>query len=291
MGTHSVDSVWCIERTTERMTPCLSLSLCLLTLCLFPGIRGLNVLFIGNSYTYYNELPDMVRKLAKADGKTLFVDSHTEGGWTWKKHSESQKTRDKITSRVWDVVVLQEYSTYLAHDTEIVCTNSVPYLNSLVELIRSVSPKATLQFYLSWGRPYGESSLCPSEPQYCQFDSMQDSLTLTYTTLACMNKPARAAPVGEAFRLVKQTQGDAVFHSLYKTGDHHPSLSGSYLAGLLHYLGLFNTSVLGNTETLGLDPETVKMLQVQADMVWGGGEPWEFSAQENCDLCICNCQK
>ena len=36
----------------------------------------LNALFIGNSYTYYNDLPALVRELANADGQTLTTDEH-----------------------------------------------------------------------------------------------------------------------------------------------------------------------------------------------------------------------
>ena len=41
------------------------------------------------------------------------------------------------------------------------------------------------------------------------------------------------------------------------------SLAGSYLSGLLHFLALFpDNSVLGITETLGLDDKTAALLQV-----------------------------
>ena len=38
--------------------------------------EALNVLFIGNSYTYYNDLPAIVRELATSDGQTLTTDEH-----------------------------------------------------------------------------------------------------------------------------------------------------------------------------------------------------------------------
>ena len=37
-------------------------------------------------------------------------------------------------------------------------------------------------------------------PQFCTYESMQDALTNRYTSFACLNRPARLAPVGEAFR-------------------------------------------------------------------------------------------
>ena len=50
---------------------------------------GLQVLWIGNSYTYYNDLPSLVGRLAAADGVELQFDSHTEGGWSWERHANS----------------------------------------------------------------------------------------------------------------------------------------------------------------------------------------------------------
>ena len=39
----------------------------------------LNVLFIGNSYTYVNDVPVLIEKLAQASGLTLNHEQHTEG--------------------------------------------------------------------------------------------------------------------------------------------------------------------------------------------------------------------
>ena len=50
-----------------------SLSLSCLTGC---QSATLNALFIGNSYTYYNDLPAIVREMAAADGQTLTTDEH-----------------------------------------------------------------------------------------------------------------------------------------------------------------------------------------------------------------------
>ena len=50
------------------------------------------VLWIGNSYTYHNDVPKMVQQLASSDGKTITYDSHTNGGWSWIDHAPSSVT-------------------------------------------------------------------------------------------------------------------------------------------------------------------------------------------------------
>ena len=231
----------------------------------------------------------MVAKLAKASGKKLEFDSRTEGGWTWEKHVHSQETLDKIYSQPWDVVIMQEYSTLPAYDKETVCRDSVPYLDELVKHILTNNQDTILQFYLTWGRPYGEIFLCKHQQQFCSYQTMQAALTTSYTSFACSNKPARVAPVGEAFSFVKKTFGDGLFHELYLTRgllDHHPSLAGSYLAALTHFLALFNTSVVGNTETAGLARDIVNKLQTAAEITWLEDD-WQFGADRKCDLCGC----
>ena len=37
---------------------------------------------------------------------------------------------------------------------------------------------------------------------------------------------------------------DQYFHSLYVPGDHHPSLMGSYLSALLHFMSLYKVPVV-----------------------------------------------
>ena len=52
---------------------------------------------------------------------------------------------NKISSREWDIVILQEQSQRPAFDEERVCRNTVAPLDTLVKLIRESSPNATLQ--------------------------------------------------------------------------------------------------------------------------------------------------
>ena len=83
-----------------------------------PGVaeaRNISVLFVGNSYTYYNDMPQMVAQIAAGDpagGFTIDAKSATIGGKTlavlW-KDANIQKT---FTSQKWDDVVLQEQSEW-----------------------------------------------------------------------------------------------------------------------------------------------------------------------------------
>ena len=69
-----------LENMQRQTLYCLTLALS----CLFQISKAQNVLFIGNSYTYYHDLPNLLQGLAESAGKDFFQDSHTEGGWTLK---------------------------------------------------------------------------------------------------------------------------------------------------------------------------------------------------------------
>ncbi len=65
-----------------------------------PEIR---VLFIGNSFTFYHDLPKMVAELAEAgEQRPLHFDSETPGGYTLEKHWQDGKAVAKIQSGRWD---------------------------------------------------------------------------------------------------------------------------------------------------------------------------------------------
>ena len=58
-------------------------SLALLGLSSAHNIDPEEVLFIGSSCIFYNDLPDIVHNLAAGVNKTLYADSRAEPSWTW----------------------------------------------------------------------------------------------------------------------------------------------------------------------------------------------------------------
>ena len=57
------------------------------------------VLFVGNSYTYVNDLPNMVKQIALSFGDTLIYDQNTPGGATLQMHSTNTQTLSKISQQ------------------------------------------------------------------------------------------------------------------------------------------------------------------------------------------------
>src|SRR4051812_45886499 len=76
----------------------------------FSQPQTFHVLFIGNSYTYVNNLPQIVADVASSMGDSLIYDSYAIGGYTLEQHFADSNCTNKIKAGGWDYVILQEQS-------------------------------------------------------------------------------------------------------------------------------------------------------------------------------------
>lgn len=199
--------------------------------------------FLGNSYTYYNDMPGIISNLADADGFTLIKDQNTPGGYTLQGHSTNGTSLNVINSNQWDFVVLQDQSQLPSFPHNQVVSDVYPYAANLCDSIRSANACTTPLFFNTWGRRDGDSQW----DSINTFDKMNERLFSAYGYMAEVNSAMRS-PVGVAFDHI-HNDGAAVvtFNSLYASDGSHPSIYGSYLTACLFYEIMFETSVDGNT--------------------------------------------
>ena len=226
-------------------------------------VDSLNVLFLGNSYTYVNNLPDLIEGLALAADKTLTTTSNTPGGHTLEGHSGNATSLSLIASGGWDHVVLQEQSQMPT--IEYWRENSMyPAARLLDSLITDVNA-ATL-FFMTWGREHGGQQCIGNycSPVFVDYFHMQDSLASAYRRIAT-ELEAVVSPVGEAWALALLGNPQATLWSMDQS---HPSLEGSYLAACVFYTVLFNESPLGLEFTGGLSEQLAEFYQqIAADQL------------------------
>ncbi|MBP3564560.1 MAG: SGNH/GDSL hydrolase family protein [Alistipes sp.] len=196
---------------------------------------SLRLLFVGNSYTYYNDLPQMVYEIAKTKKKKLSVRSVTKGGERLKGHLNNDKLREMLTSEKWDFVILQEQSSAPAKQTETVIADIYPAAKSLDSLIHVGSPDAKTIFYMTWGHKYGTTHKIENYPLAYTYEGMQERIKTTYLEMTYQNN-AVCAPVGMAWQRVRQERPD---YQLYIQDCSHPSKLGTYLAANVIYTVLF----------------------------------------------------
>jgi hypothetical protein len=190
--------------------------------------KSIRVLFIGNSYTYVNDLPNMLAALARAGNQRPVVyDRETPGGCTLEKHWKDGKAVKKITAAKWDYVVLQEQSLRPLTDRP----RMFEYAAKLDGAIQKQQARTLL--YQTWARQ--------DAPQ------RQDDLSKAYLDLGQELK-ARVAPVGMAWERALKEDPQRVLYSADKS---HPARAGTYLAACVFYATIFGQSPEGLPGEIG----------------------------------------
>ena len=215
------------------------------------------VLFLGNSYTNFNQLPVLIDNLAQAAGNDLVFDQNTPGGHQLWQHASNATTLAKINAEDWDYVVIQAQSQEPSFPPAQVAANTYPYADTLNQQIKSNNPCTEPMFYMTWGRKNGDASNCANYPPICTYEGMQQRLKESYMQMAADND-ASVSPVGVAWKAVRDSFPNI---ELYNADESHPSLAGSYLAACVFYASIFRETALGNTFTSSLDSLTAYRLQ------------------------------
>jgi hypothetical protein len=207
----------------------------LFCLSIFGQGQKKRTLFLGNSYTNVNDLPQLVADVATSAGDTLIVDSNTPGGYTLQQHSTNSTSLSKIAAGNWDFVVLQEQSQLPSFPDGDVETYVFPYAKILDSIINANDPCAETVFYMTWGRKNGDASNCSSWPPVCSYVGMDSLLALRYKMMADSNH-AIVSPVGAVWKYLRQNFPSI---ELYQSDESHPSVAGSYAAACSFYTAIF----------------------------------------------------
>lgn len=140
----------------------------------------IRVLFLGNSYTSVNNLPQLVQGLSVSSGRTMIMDSNMPGGMTVSGHVNDAASINKISQGNWNYVVIQEQSQIPTIDYYRY-NDMYPAIADIKALVEQSSPCAKLITYMTWGRRFGGQQCDPSNthcsPVFVDFNHMQDSLT------------------------------------------------------------------------------------------------------------------
>lgn len=192
------------------------------------------ILFIGNSHTYYHEMPQMAVQLAKAAGheRRLSVETSTASGVSLQWHWNNQRTRELVAQGDWDAVVLQERSGGPMEDKA--------SMHMHARLLHGEIQKhgAETVFYMTWARTYQPGT--------------QPEITAAYEELA-EELDATLAPVGEAWRRALDADPDLRLHA---PDGRHADPSGSYVAACVFYTLFFDADPTGLPGTVSVNGQT-----------------------------------
>ena len=215
-----------------------------------------HVLFIGNSYTQVNNLPQMVADAAASMGDTLIYEANTPGGCTFSQHCTNQ-SMTFIRQGGWDAVVLQEQSQLPSFPQSQVENECFPYAQHLVDSVYAHGWCTEPMFYMTWGRENGDQQNAQFFPVLGTYEGMDSMLCLRYMQMASDND-ASVCPVGRVWRYLREDHGEI---SLYQSDGSHPSVAGSYAAACAFYTMLFHRNPEEITYEASLDSETARVIR------------------------------
>ena len=219
------------------------------------------VLFIGNSHVFNNDVPGLFQRVAASQGKKVWVEQTVRGGapldWHWTKGN----ARQKIVSRDFDFVVLQEQSGTQALDPRAHSRSARRFVD-LIDRATDAEPVFFQQWPWDWGHPAYENPRA-------DVSSPKDMLERTQRTMKTLSNYGRVAPIGEAWWAVMQDSGRDI--QLHYSDGNHAKMAGAYLTAWVLYAAIFgDVSELQATEIYRpetLSPESAVYLARQANRV------------------------
>jgi len=172
------------------------------------GNDTLKVLFVGNSYTHWHSLEQIVTLISDQAETKLETGKVTLGGARLREHWRGErglKTKEMIRKGNYDIVVLQEQSMGAINEAD----SLRKYGKLFCDFIRENGAKPYL--YVTWARE--------KVPQY------QETINHVYTDVARVNR-AIVVPVGKTWERARQLRPS---FGIYHTDGSHPSAMGAYL--------------------------------------------------------------
>jgi hypothetical protein len=169
------------------------------------------VLFVGNSYVYYNNLAQMIGLITDSIDTKIICKKSTIGAATLEQHwngSRGLKSKQIIASNKFNIVVIQDNSMWpLEHK------DSLLFFGHLFcDYIKANGAKPYL--YNTWARE--------------KTPETQTKINEVYSELAKAEN-ATVVPVGASWALARQTMPNM---NLFHTDGSHPSALGTFLIAL-----------------------------------------------------------
>jgi hypothetical protein len=201
-----------------------------------PGRPNLRVLFIGNSYTFSNNLGDVVGGVAASlkDGPTITPTIVARGGSHLEWHLTNGPAMSLLQKGGWDYVVLQEFSTLSGEKDQPFIGDPEPFYASVrkwVPKIRAAGAKPVL--LMTWTRRGAKES--EATKLFGAYEFMGHELDVM------------VAPAGPAWAEAHRRLRTLDLH-IYDAS--HPTEAGSYLTAMVIYSTITGRNPNGAAATI-----------------------------------------
>ena len=218
------------------------------------------ILFLGNSMTYFNDLPTVFMNLSRSGGFAAEVYELTEGSYRLEYFADETdevgaQVYDALESYDWDYVILQEQSGISTIGAE---EHMYPAARTLDSMIREANGESV--FLMTWAYREGFSLPLLGLEFKNTREEMQTQMAQNYRDIAT-ELDALLAPAGIAFMRCSSNYPEI---ELWDEDGNHPSPAGTYLAACVLYQVLYDQSPGELGYTADLDRQTASKLQLVA---------------------------
>jgi len=219
------------------------------------------ILFVGNSHTFYNDLPGTFLEVAYALGHDSDVYELSEGYYTLENYADPEDELgavldEALTKESWDFVILQENTSKAVSPSA--DQEMFPFARALDEKIKDAGGQTA--FLMTWSPKNGvDSGLIKMDR-----DQVQTMLAENYMAIAD-ELDSLLVPAGIAFIRAAGQYADL---ELWDEDGQHPSPAGTYLAACTAYAVIFQESPENCSYVGELDVDTASKLQkIAAELV------------------------
>ncbi len=202
------------------------------------------VLFVGNSYTYYNDLPMVVAAIGEASLTPLEVEAVTVGGATLYEHWTTTGARERIEMGGLDVVVLQGQSLEAGGES----------FDGAAMLFADILTDVQTVWFATWARHESDPMFTGT---YTPAD-MTERIDRGYDIAASYGDGDIVARVGAAWEIARVEMPEVRLH---EADGSHPRPEGSLLAAcVIHQAITGRTARLPDPPPLGIEPSLAEAL-------------------------------
>lgn len=232
-----------------------------LTTCWTQAQDSTKVLFIGNSITYFNNMPFTFEAIATSLGDTTDVTMYAPGGTGFLNHIGDANVYNHFRQGNWDYVILQPGSgdSGGAPVGGTPVNISVQRIRMLLDSIYTYSPCAKVLFYEISNGVTGNSAAA-----LANYNAIMNLIRSNVEYFAD-STGLGFAPVGEALRTAWNNDSNNLLWGSY--GDIHPNAKGSYIAACVFYASIFQKASLGTTVLNALPAAEAAAYQQLADTI------------------------
>jgi hypothetical protein len=171
----------------------------------------IHILFVGNSLTYFNDLPSLVAQIANEDGVDIIFETIAAPDYALEDHLSDGSIKEALTKNKFDFLIAQQGPSAMPESQVLLMNSAIAISNECKQV------NTAFGLYMVW--PSGDRS----------FD--RDNSIASYTKAAKASN-ALLCPAGLAWKLAWKKDKDL---PLYGPDNFHPSIHGSVLAAMVIY--------------------------------------------------------